>query len=114
LLARNAAKARAPFGDGEGAFQAQPTLTELRTPREDRATLCDILRDNPADRLERHDPKLGSAPDQRQRGIADLSEWLEGGQIRHEIAARFPLERVAEAHEAVEQGGLIGNVVISV
>jgi NADPH:quinone reductase len=50
----------------------------------------------------------------RQRGIADLSQWLEGGQIRHTIADRFPLERVAEAHEAVEQGKSIGNVVISV
>jgi NADPH:quinone reductase len=32
----------------------------------------------------------------------------------HTVAARLPLERVAEAHELVEQGRATGNVVLAV
>jgi NADPH2:quinone reductase len=31
----------------------------------------------------------------------------------HRIAARFPLDRIADAHEAVEGGTLIVNVVVT-
>jgi NADPH:quinone reductase len=48
----------------------------------------------------------------RQQGIGDLTRWLEAGQIRHSIAAEYPLERIVEAHEAVEQGTVIGNVIV--
>jgi NADPH:quinone reductase len=48
----------------------------------------------------------------RQRGIADLTTWLQDGRIRHTVAAHYPLERIAEAHEAVEQGKFVGNVVV--
>jgi NADPH:quinone reductase-like Zn-dependent oxidoreductase len=37
---------------------------------------------------------------------------MEENRIRHRIAAEYPLERIAEAHEAVEQGRVIGNVVV--
>jgi NADPH2:quinone reductase len=48
----------------------------------------------------------------RQRGIADLSVWLEKGWLMNCVAAEYPLERIAEAHEAVEQGRVVGNVVV--
>ena len=48
----------------------------------------------------------------RRKGIEDLTRWMEQGRIRHAVAADFPLDRVAEAHETVEQGHAIGNVVV--
>lgn len=36
------------------------------------------------------------------------------GVLRHSVALRLPLQRIAEAHEAVESGLVIGNVVIDV
>jgi NADPH2:quinone reductase len=32
--------------------------------------------------------------------------------LQHTIAAKFKLKDIVQAHEAVEQGRLIGNVVI--
>jgi NADPH2:quinone reductase len=48
----------------------------------------------------------------RQQGIADLTRWLEADQIRHSIAAEYPLERIVDAHEAVEQGTVVGNIIV--
>ena len=50
-------------------------------------------------------------PAARQQGISDLTRWMEEERVRHRIAAEFPLERIAEAHEAVEQG-IVGNVIV--
>jgi NADPH2:quinone reductase len=52
------------------------------------------------------------APEARARGIADVTKWLEGQRLHHTIAAVLPLERAVEAHEQVEQGRAIGNVVL--
>jgi hypothetical protein len=32
----------------------------------------------------------------------------------HLIAARFPLERLAEAHEAQESGQYVGNIIVDI
>lgn len=48
----------------------------------------------------------------RQRGIADLTDWLRAGRLQHTIAATLPLERTADAHDLVQSGKLIGNVVV--
>jgi NADPH2:quinone reductase len=48
----------------------------------------------------------------RQRAITDVTEWLAEDRIRHTVAADYPLERIAEAHEAVESGRMIGNVIV--
>jgi NADPH:quinone reductase len=40
-----------------------------------------------------------------------ISEGLREGWLKHNIGARLPLERIAEAHELVERGGA-GKVVI--
>jgi NADPH2:quinone reductase len=43
-----------------------------------------------------------------------LNDTLENGWQGFEIGARFPLESIAEAHEAVEEGKVTGRVVLSV
>ena len=50
----------------------------------------------------------------RAAGIAELSKWLEAGRLQHTIAQRFPLERIADAHEVVERGEALGNVVLDI
>jgi NADPH2:quinone reductase len=44
--------------------------------------------------------------------VLDLSAHLAAGRLRHSIARRFPLSRIAEAHEAMEAGHLNGKVIV--
>lgn len=46
------------------------------------------------------------------RGIAAITAMAATGRLDHTIGARFPLERIVDAHEAVEAGRTLGNVVI--
>lgn len=48
----------------------------------------------------------------RERAIAELTGWLEQDRLVHRIAARYSLDETALAHEAVEGGQLIGNVIV--
>ena len=48
----------------------------------------------------------------RTRATDALTSMLKTNQLQHNIAARLPLERIAEAHELVEQGRAIGNVIL--
>lgn len=48
------------------------------------------------------------------QACADISRWLESGTATHGIAARFPLAQLAAAHEALEGGRHIGNVIIDI
>ena len=48
----------------------------------------------------------------RRAAVAELTRWLQEGRLTHAVAAAYPLERIAEAHEAVEGGKVIGNVVV--
>ncbi len=50
----------------------------------------------------------------RRRAEAELTRLLVAKRLAHNIAARLPLERIAEAHELVEQGRAVGNVVLQV
>jgi NADPH2:quinone reductase len=54
------------------------------------------------------------APADRAAAIAQLTSWLEDGRLQHNIAARLPLDQIAEAHERVESGRAVGNVVIEI
>jgi NADPH2:quinone reductase len=45
---------------------------------------------------------------------AALYELLEGGDLHHAIAARYPLAEAAAAQEAVESGQVMGNVVVEI
>jgi NADPH2:quinone reductase len=51
-------------------------------------------------------------PADRQFAIEGLNTLLAIGQLSHTIGARFGLDQIAAAHEAVEGGKVIGNVVL--
>ena len=53
-------------------------------------------------------------PDERKPRIAELTRLLEDDALKHSIGARFPLEEIAAAHEAVESGRITGNVVLDI
>ncbi|PWT75392.1 MAG: NADPH:quinone reductase [Proteobacteria bacterium] len=50
----------------------------------------------------------------RASAIADLTRLLESRRLTHNIAARLPLPRISEAHELVEHGRTLGNVVVEI
>jgi NADPH:quinone reductase len=51
--------------------------------------------------------------DDRERATATLMRMLERDDLTHQIAARFSLDDIASAHERVESGTAIGNVVVT-
>lgn len=48
----------------------------------------------------------------RAQAIAQLTDWLERGLVRHHIGPIYPLEEIAAAHEALERGAAVGNVIL--
>lgn len=54
------------------------------------------------------------APHDRIAALDGLNQLLEEGRLAHAIASRFPLERIADAHKAVESGAAVGNVVVDI
>jgi len=52
--------------------------------------------------------------DARAQAIDRLTALLEEDRLIHNIAARLPLQRIAEAHELVESGRAVGNVVLDI
>ena len=51
-------------------------------------------------------------PQDREARVNELSAMLKHNQLSHTIAAEYKLAEVVNAHEAVESGQLIGNVVV--
>ncbi|MCD1258196.1 zinc-binding dehydrogenase [Paenibacillus athensensis] len=43
-----------------------------------------------------------------------LLGWLAAGRIRPQVAEVYPLERVADAHRELEDGGAVGKIVLKV
>ena len=52
--------------------------------------------------------------DERNRAISDITRKLEANTLKHNVAKTFPLAEIVAAHEYVEQGRAIGNVVIQI
>lgn len=50
----------------------------------------------------------------RTRDTARLTAWVRAEALAHHVGARLPLERIAEAHELVEEGRCFGHVVLTV
>ncbi len=50
----------------------------------------------------------------RARATAALQRLLARGELRHNIAQRLKLDDIVQAHQAVESGRLVGNVVLEV
>ena len=48
----------------------------------------------------------------RQRAQDRLTELLQSQQLQHPIGARFTLDQIVQAHETVEAGQTVGNVVV--
>ncbi|MES2070103.1 MAG: NADPH:quinone reductase [Pseudomonadota bacterium] len=52
------------------------------------------------------------SPADRQFAVDGLSNLLAKQRLRHTIGARFALDDIAAAHEAVEEGKMVGNVIL--
>ncbi len=53
------------------------------------------------------------SPEARTETVSALQGQLASGLLRHHIAGTYALDDIAAAHEAVESGKTIGNVVVS-
>jgi len=53
-------------------------------------------------------------PEEREARIAELTGLLENNVLKHSIGARFALDDIVSAHEAVEGGRVTGNVVLDI
>jgi len=51
-------------------------------------------------------------PTERTFALKELNVLLASGKLVHAIGARYPLSEIVAAHEAVEQGKVMGNAVI--
>jgi NADPH2:quinone reductase len=51
---------------------------------------------------------------QRDAGVAELTRLLQAGWLRHPTPHIFPLDRIADAHAALESGRAIGKVLVQV
>lgn len=54
------------------------------------------------------------SPAAREAAVAGLGRLLVQGRLQHTIGGRWPLAGIAAAHEAVEQGALIGNAILEI
>ena len=50
----------------------------------------------------------------KQKAIEDITDMLTGGSFDHRVAATFPLEQSAKAHNEIERGDNYGSVIITI
>lgn len=53
-------------------------------------------------------------PIDRDAAVVGLTDLMQRGTLAHNIAARLPLAAIVDAHEAVEQGRVAGNVLLEI
>jgi NADPH2:quinone reductase len=53
-------------------------------------------------------------PQVRERNIAWLTQLMQDGKLQHAVGPRYSLKDAAAAHDMVESGRAVGNVVIEV
>jgi len=51
---------------------------------------------------------------ERNEAVAAITGMLRDNRLKHNIALTLPLDRIVEAHEAVESGRTVGNVVLQI
>jgi NADPH2:quinone reductase len=51
-------------------------------------------------------------PQLRARATADITRMLERGELIHNVAQSFDLDEIVAAHETVESGKAMGNIVV--
>jgi len=49
-----------------------------------------------------------------EAAVRDITAALKAGTLRHVIGRRLPLTEIATAHEAVEQGAVVGKVLVDI
>jgi NADPH2:quinone reductase len=54
------------------------------------------------------------SPADRESALIGLTSLLQEGALMHNIAARLPLNEAAAAHELVESGKAVGNVILRI
>jgi NADPH:quinone reductase len=52
--------------------------------------------------------------EERAAALATIATMLEGKRLIHNVALTVPLDDIVRAHEAVEQGKMAGNVVVTI
>lgn len=50
---------------------------------------------------------------ERERAVGEVSRMLAAGKLINSVAATYPLAEIVAAHEAVESGRMIGNVIVT-
>ena len=53
-------------------------------------------------------------PADRAAGVAEITDLLVADALTHTIARRLPLERIAEAHDLVETGQVMGHILLDI
>jgi NADPH:quinone reductase len=53
-------------------------------------------------------------PEARQKAIADVFQAHQAGVLHHAVGATYGLEHIAKAHQSVESGTALGNVVLRI
>jgi NADPH:quinone reductase-like Zn-dependent oxidoreductase len=77
-------------------------------------TIVDHFDDDlPAEAAAKGVRAAGVSVEPDQVGLDALVDLVERGVLRPHVQEVFPFERIADAHRAVEQGGLTGKVVVS-
>lgn len=54
------------------------------------------------------------SPSDRGQAQAGLAELLEHDRLVHNVSKQLPLDEIVRAHELIEQGNLMGNLVLAV
>ena len=54
------------------------------------------------------------SPEDRAAGLTELADLLQRGRLFHTVGKRLPLADIAAAHDIVERGEVIGNVVLDI
>jgi NADPH:quinone reductase-like Zn-dependent oxidoreductase len=80
----------------------------LRTPRFDPLTMTNENKSVMAFNLS----YLFDRPDILAESMAALSGWIEQGKLAAPRVQPFPMDRVADAHRALESGKTIGKLVL--
>lgn len=50
----------------------------------------------------------------RDQAARDINRLIAAGKLKHQIAEVFPLERIAEAHERMEEGRAVGKLLVRI
>ena len=50
----------------------------------------------------------------REQGTQKITQWCKENKLVHAVGRIYPLEDIESAHEAVEAGSVIGNVLLAI